>query len=455
MRYRLKYKPILLIAAIGLAMIFAAPSMAEDLKAGTVINAKNLDQMKSQTFMGKTIGSMLTEKIEWWIRNHNLELTLKIPEPFPVDPRWVEATKKYAGEVKFDPQTRNVTGYKAGLTFPNITDDDPNKGDKLIWNLYHTGGWPRESFQHIPLFQFLFISGTTGLEQAQTWILERIWMTGNLMGDNPVLGDGSIYYKQLIMALEPFDIRGVGAFKIRYNDGRADDSWVYARSVRRTRRLSGGGWFDPIGGTDELNDEVSIFSPYPNWFPAYKYLGRRTILAPYCPGEGWDTKANTYPHIDLKNAPYWNPKVEWEPREVFMVEATMPDEHIYSKRIYYIDSEAWVPYFSEAYDKKNEFVKMMLTANKIQYGMQGPTDIGLRDPLVYAIDWKRMHCTIAAWGDNWSRNPAMGPDDISVSMTEAIAQGKFQSPVFPPPAIKYEPKYLKDFNLDWSTYKLK
>jgi hypothetical protein len=49
----------------------------------------------------------------------------------------------------------------------------------------------------------------------------------------------------------------------------------------------------------------------------------------------------------------------------------------------------------------------------------------------------------------------MGPDDISVSTMEAIAQGKFTAPDFPDPTFKYAPKYMKDFNVNWSTYKLK
>lgn len=458
MRYRFKYNPVLmiaLIALIGTAMMFAAPTLAADLKAGTVIDAKNLDEMKPQTFEGKTIASMLTEKIEWWVRNHNLQITLRNSEPFPVDPRWIEATNKYSAEVKFDPSTRNVTGYKAGLAFPNITDDDPNKADKLIWNFYLTGGWPRPSFQHIPLFRFIFIDGKRGVEQTQTWTFEKIWMAGNLTGD-PVLGDGSVYFKQLIMALEPFDIRGVGSFKIRSTDGRPDDSWVYARSVRRTRRLSGGGWYDPIGGTDQLNDEVSIFSAYPNWFPAYKYHGKRTVLAiAHTQGDSWDGKSDSYPYIDTKNPPYFNPVDVWEPREVFVIEATMPDEHVYSKRIYYIDCEGWVPYYSEAYDKKGEFVKLFLTNNMVEPGLQNPQDIGLRDPAGHTIDFKRMHATVYVWGANWRRNPPMGPNDVSVAQMEGIAQGKFTPPDFPDPTFKHEPKYMKDFNVNWSTYKLK
>jgi hypothetical protein len=459
MRYACRSRALLLIG-LSLIMIlaFAMPAAGEEAKAGAVINAKNIDEMKPKTFEGKTIASMLTDKIEWWIRNHNLTLTLKHSEPYPVDPRWIEATKKYSGDVTFDPNTREAKGYKAGLAFPNITDDDPHKADKLMWNLYLTGGWSKPSFQQIPLFRFVFIDGRRGFEQSQTWTFQKVWMVGNLAHpDGPVLGDGSIYYKNLIMALEPTDIRGVGSFSIRYTDGRPDDAWVYAKSVRRTRRLSGGGWFDPIGGTDQLQDEVSVYSPYPAWYPEYKYLGSRFVLSvANASKSGWNPgAANEYPTIDMNTPPYWNPIDEWEPREVFVVEATMPREHVYSRRVYYIDREGWLPIFCESYDKKGDFVKLNFTTNMVEPGLSHPSDLGVRDPKVYAIDWRRMHCTIAVWGDDFRRNPPLGPDAITVGTMEAVARGQYRPPSFPDPDFEYKPMYMKDFDVDWSTYKLK
>jgi hypothetical protein len=423
---------ILLCGALSLVGLGSAAT-AEDLAPGTVINKGNIDQMLDKTFEGKTIKSMLPAKMEWWIREGGLAIPLRKSEPIPIDPRWVEATKKFASSVKFDPQTRDVTGYKAGLAFPEIDPNDPHAGIKVMWNLYLHAGYPRPNFQFIPTFAYLMIDGNSGIERNMTWAFLKVWFAGNLAGE-PVTNE-KIYYQQVLLAREPYDIRGIGTFRIRYNGGKLDDGWAYLRSVRRTRRVSGGAWSDPIGGTDQLNDEISIYSAYPTWYPNYKFLGKRWMLAVTHSPMAWEPDASdAFPVVDYKNAPYWNPKMPWEPREVYVVEATLPEEHVFSKRIYYVDAETWVPYFSECYDKRNELTKLLFNCNRPFKGSDAVNSWGLEETSGWAIDLKRKHCTIFLQGPASRRNPPLGPDDCSLSVMEAIAQGKYQQPSFPEPS---------------------
>lgn len=422
---------VFLCAALALAAMSAAVH-AEELPAGFVITKANLDQVLDKTFEGKTIKSLLPDKLEWWVRNWGMEMTLRKAEPLPVDPRWVEATKKYASSVKFDPQTRDVTGYKAGLAFPEIDPNDPHAGIKVMWNLYLHAGYARPNFQYIPTFAYLMIDGKSGIERNMVWAFLKIWFAGNL-SEEPVT-DPNVYYRQILLAREPYDIRGIGTFRIRYNGGKFDDGWAYLRSVRRTRRVSGGAWSDPIGGTDQLNDEISIYSPYPTWYPNYKLLGKRWMLAVVHSPMGWQPNASDpFPVIDTKNPPYWNPKQVWEPREVYVVEATLPEEHVYSKRIYYVDAETWIPLFGECYDKRGELVKLLMNTNRPVKGNDVVNSWGLEETSGFAIDLKRMHATVFMQGPDSRRNPPLGPDDCSLSVMEAIAQGKYQQPKFPDP----------------------
>jgi hypothetical protein len=404
---------------------------AEELPAGFVINKANLDQVLNKTFEGKTIKSLLPEKVEWWIRNWGVEIPLRQSEPAKIDPRWIEATKKHAGSVKFDPQTGDLTGYQAGLAFPEIDPNDPHAGIKIMWNLYLHAGFPRPNFQFIPTFAYLMIDGNSGIERTMTWAFLKAWFAGFLEG--PAVSNDKVYYQQILLAREPYDIRGIGTFRIRYWGGKFDDGWAYLRSVRRTRRVSGGAWSDPIGGTDQLNDEISIYSAYPTWFKNYKLLEKRWMLAVTHSPLAWQPDAgNPYPVIDYKNTPFWNPKFEWEPREVYVVEATMPEEHVYSKRIIYLDSETWVPYFSEAYDKRGELTKLMMNANRPFKGNDAVNSWGLEETSGWAIDLKRMHATVFLQGPASRRNPpGMGADNCNLSVMEAIAQGKYQQPTFP------------------------
>ena len=130
----------------------------------------------------------------------------------------------------------------------------------------------------------------------------------------------------------------------------------------------------------------------------------------------------------------WNPKQPWEPREVYVVEATLPEEHIYSKRVYYVDAKVWVPFMGECYDKRGELVKMLVNSNRPVKGNDAVNSWGLEEADGYSIDYKRNHATIFLQGPASRRNPpGMGPDDVSLSVMEAIAQGTYQEPKFPQP----------------------
>lgn len=421
--------PLVVIAAALLCLASAAA--AEEAAEGTLINATNLSSMLDKEFEGKTIGSMLPENVQWMIREQGLTMKLRHSEKVPLDSRWVDATKKYSGGVSFDPKTRLVSGYKAGLCFPDVSVDDPHAADKLMWNAYYVGGWPRGDLANYPLFAFLFIDGDKGLERVQHWALIRSFLKGRLGGE-PVVGDGSVHFKQLLFAHYPYDIRGIGTFAIRYDNGQYDDSWAYLRTVRRTRRLSGGTWHDPIGGTDQLNDEVEIMSAFPTWYPSYKLLGKRWILAvAHSRWPVWDQdkkKENeAFPLVDLANKPYWNPLDDWEPREVYVIDATPPDQHPYSRKVMYIDTETWVFYLGEYYDKKGDFWKVGIFNMRPIETADG--HLGVISNQGHTIDFKRRHATIFCHGKQSQFNtPGVGPEDVSLEVLEAAGQGRWVVP---------------------------
>jgi hypothetical protein len=431
MQNRTHFISLLLLIVLSCCLnIGPACVTAGELKEGVVIKASNLDDMLSQTFESKTIKSMLPENIEWMIREKGLTITLRHSEEIPVDPRWIAATKKYSGDVKYDPETRMVTGYKAGRAFPDLSMDDPYVAEKLAWDLYLIDGYPADDFQYVPNFTYVMIDGDKGVERTMVWALMKIAMRGRLNGE-PVIGDGSLYSKTLMIAIYPHDVRGVGQFMVRHTDGSKDNIYAYLRSARRTRRVSGGGWFDPIGGTDQLNDEVSLMSALPSWYPKYKLLGKRYILAiahSKSEGKWWDkdNKQNPYPTLDTVNPPYWNFVDVWEPREVYVLEATMPEEHPFGKKLFYFDTELFLPYLGEMYDKHGKFAKAMIFSLRPHIGEDNSWGVNGSGCV---IDFERNHATVFLLGDGFLRNPDLGPNDVTLGVMEAIAQGKWQSPV--------------------------
>ena len=427
-------------------VVMAQGAPAAELPAGTVINKANIDKVMNDTFEGKTIRSMLLPSQEYQIRNWALQMKLRHSDIPTMSKGFIEATKRYAKDVKFDPKTREVSGYKAGLPFPDISMNDPYAGDKVIWNWYYaqstTWGWA----QYCP-HSWLFISADTGLERRQDWFWLRIFLKGRLEGggNNPVLDD-KIVSKTLFFVTAPYDLKGVGIFTIRWDSSKLEDNWVYVKSVRRNRRLSGGAWADPIDGLDMLGDEIGIINARPSWYKSWKVLGKKTILIVANAKMNWVKGASTpekeFPLVDLKNWPHWNPALvpgnEFEPREVWIVEGIPPSYHPHSKRIIYMDTHYPAPYIGEGYDKEGKLWKYVnypagpfTKANAhLHHAPAGalipyPNDdegssLGV-PPIGVYIDFKRRHASL-----HYIRfldlSRKLGPNDVTLDHLEAAGK---------------------------------
>lgn len=416
-------------AAAALFGLVTQAALAGELVPGFVISKENFDKIKGETFEGKTITSMVPDKLEAMIKNFGLTIKLAHSKKIEMDPKYVEATKKHSKDVKFDPATRTVSGWTAGMLFPpeSIKMEDPNAGDKVIWNLRAATYGATMDLRDI---SFVFISGKTGIERVQRWQSRRYYMEGRLDGGPVSEGNGSIAQKTFLFATSPQDIRGLGTFSIRYNDSTSatpDDTWAYLKSVRRTRRLSGGAWMDPIGGTDQLYDDWDIWDAFPTKYRANKLIGKRFVLAvAHSPLVSVDnSKRDTpeeFPSVGLTEAPYFFPTktIEWEPREVFVVEGAPPPEHPYSKKVVYMEVDFPRPYLGEMYDQKGEFWKFMIFQNRPDVGDDGYKAVM---PVVgHVIDVKRNHST--TWSSNMKANPkGVKENDVSLSKLEEVATG--------------------------------
>lgn len=414
-------KKALALCAIAALSAAAAVAGAAELPAGTVIDKGNIDKVKNDTFDGHTIASLLTDKLEWQIRNTGLKIPLGHAKPVQLDPKYIEATKKNAGKAQFDEKTREVTGWVAGIPFPEVSQNDPFAGDKLIWNFYYASP---EGDVIDNKATFLMVNGDKGLESTQDWLFIRYYMKGRISGDKPVVGDGGVLSKTLFVATAPEDIKGVGTFTVRYDSPKLEDSWAYIKSARRTRRLSGGAWMDPVGGLDVLNDDIYVWNARPSWYPKVKLVGRRWILAISDAKLGYNASKKGTPEewktVDLANAPHWNPVQTWQPREVWVIEGTPPTEHPYGKKIVYMDVNYPRIYMGEAYDKKGEFWKFInfhmapsVGEDGTKYSSSVQGDI---------IDFKARHASIYLFRSYKLNEAKIKETDMSYSALETIAK---------------------------------
>lgn len=416
-------------AASLIAMAISASAVAADLAEGTVISKENLDKVRNDTFEGKTVGSMIPEKMEWMIKNMGLTMKIAHSKKIEMDPKYVEATKKGLATVKFNAADRTMSGWVAGQPFPPevIKMDDPSAGDKIIWNLRAATYGATMDLRDI---SFVFIDGAKGVERVQRWQSRRYYMEGRLDGGPTTVGDNTIAQKTYLFATSPQDIRGLGTFSIRYNQAdskKPDDTWAYLKSVRRTRRLSGGAWMDPIGGTDQLYDDWDIWDAFPTKYRSNKLVGKRWVFAvAHSPEVSVDLgKRDTldeFPSVGLKDAPHFFPAkhIVWEPREVYVIEGAPPAEHPYSKKVVYMEVDFPRPYLGEMYDQKGEFWKFMVFQNRPDVGEDGYKAVM---PVVgHVIDVKRNHST--TWSSNMKSNPkGVKETDVSLNKLEEVATG--------------------------------
>ncbi|OUS28768.1 outer membrane lipoprotein-sorting protein [Thalassotalea sp. 42_200_T64] len=425
------YKKLLMRSLVSFGLLSSLMTFtmaAEEMAAGTVISKSNFDEVKNKLFEGKRVGDMIPERVEWMIRERELTMKIRHSEKIEMDEKYMKATQDGKGKVKFDPATRQASGWTAGMFFDpqDIDINDPYAGDKIIWNLR---GPTYGSTMDLANISFVFIDGEDGVERIQRWASMRYYMEGRLDGGPVQEGDGNIMQKTILVATSPQDIKGLGTFSIRYNDASAqksDDTWAYLKSVRRVRRLTGSAWMDPIGGTVQLYDDWDIWDAVPTKYKSTKLLETRWIFAiAHSPEVSVDlSKKGTpeeFPSVGLEDAPYYYPgkQIEWEPREVFVVEGTPPEGHPYSKKIVYMEKDFPRPYLGEAYDQNGKFWKFMIFQNRPDIGDDGYKAVM---PVVgHVIDYKANFST--TWSANMNANPeGVEANDVTLKQLIKLAR---------------------------------
>ncbi|ANX05125.1 DUF1329 domain-containing protein [Immundisolibacter cernigliae] len=381
------------IQILGAAALLGLVSgaQAQDIAPGTVINAANIDQVKTQTFQGKPLADLILPTQEKMIRELGLQMRLQSTQQIQVDPRMAAATKENAGKASLDDKNR-LQNFVTGMPFASIDANNPADGIKLAYN-FMRGPWYADVLDYNPMY-FALINGQKGFEREQHWRFGRYLADGAI---NPALKDpnGEIAKYEVVLNKYPNDSRGLGVLTIQYTDARLPDVYAYVRSVRRVRRLSSNAWADPLSSTDLLNDESFGMSLDPSWYQEWKLLGKRWIL-----GSAHSTVAvstdsgNRFPMIDATKAPYWNILDDWEPREVFVVEATPGPGHLLSRKVQYYDAELHAPmlHWQEFYDKKNELWRI----ENCNYRPTKRDDGSMAQTVSYVpvYDLQRLHATI-------------------------------------------------------------
>lgn len=340
--HRFGLQRILIVVGVLLGLV---PSVLADAQPGDLITSANLDSVQS----------LISPGVEWALK-HGMTMKIKATAAVQLPKRYAEATEKYSNQVKLSANGLKIENYTAGMPFPDIDPNDPQAALKIMWN-----------YEYRPFFiddfregDFGSYTGPMNYEKAMTveralWIgdVRRLYYNGRLFVDpkpelpNP---EGVRYKESLHPIMSPFDLKGIGLLDIRYIDAaRQDDTWLYMPQLRRVRRLSSAQRSDALFGQDADADSFFGYSGHIAWMD-WKLLGVKEVLGALhtenwpvkqCPGGG------DFIFCD-----------SWEKRPVYIIEGVSKlPQYAFSKRILFIDRQAWLTLYSDMYDRAGQLWK--------------------------------------------------------------------------------------------------
>jgi len=162
----------------------------------------------------------------------------------------------------------------------------------------------------------------------------------------------SMYWQEV---LDPPRIAGLITMAVSFQDPveQPRTAWQYYPGERRVRRAPEVSYDTPYNNSDGLAtvDDYDLFNggiDRYNW----KLIGRREFYVPYNTNKFQDP-GNKY--ADMLKREYLNPDyMRWELHRVWVVEATLkPDQnHIYAKRVMYLDEDSYQALISDRYDRR-------------------------------------------------------------------------------------------------------
>jgi hypothetical protein len=370
-------KRALLAAILALA---GGPAQA-DVSPGDVITAANKEKLR---------GLVPDEFYQYAIDSFpELEMHIVESADYPVHPKYVEATVRFACQARVDAKGRLVN-YTAGQPFPysewakqatehrcDLSPDDPQFAQKLAWNVNQR--WQGGSGFNIPHWGFANMRNNG----RETWRISqgeyrRTYFSGraDLLPETTELDPGTnVEWAEYFDVKSPFDLRGTMFLLYRYRDGKEDDTWAYIPALRRVRRIAATQKSDSLLGTEFTLEDFYLFSGYV-WDHQWEFHGESVLLGVS------DSRRQCFPRatgamsptrmVRLGSDEEWRacrfdpygamPMVgeAWQKRVSFRLDDVPRQEgHPYSRKKIWYDKETMSPGLAVAYDRAGAPFKLI------------------------------------------------------------------------------------------------
>jgi len=375
---------------------------------GTEVNSGNVDKVAGH--LPKAVVSM--------IKNYGLTFTASKYKPVIPSDGFISATNKYAGKAKIldtgsKARAKGIDGYVAGL--PVLK---PKNGLEVAWNYQYSynGDDAKNNFG------VYWISGKNGVERNEEWTWDYIMRGANRTDVAPLpmfdeWKGNDRQYASLTVTLAPMDKRGFAALYYRFNTPKDQEGWIYLPQQRRMTRFSFGTRGDAWNNTDMLYEDVRGYMGFPEWMH-WKIIKKTTMYAPVHSGAKIGKTAFKQ-SWDFDTAPYWNPRLKWEPRPMYVVEAKPKfRDYPYSKMICYIDAESFAMIFKECYDKKGQLWKVIMNLTNASIN---PRKYPLAIAGALAVDFQSEHATAFCWYSS-KMNVGLKPKDFSPTVLRKLGK---------------------------------
>lgn len=343
-----------------------APDLADAPPAGTVVDAQSLAAWRRSVPQG----------VDLLVEKYALTLPVRAYEPVHPSRGYIAATNRYRGEPRLipdaGPREQGLEGYTAGLPFPQ-----PQSGRELAYD-YALAYRGDDGTYHYGVF---WISAKKGVERWEEWRWEFIRRVQFRTDLEPIpkyeeLAAQGVAGVALTYALSPQDKRGYASLYRGKTDPEDIAAFIYLPPTRRVLKVAIGTRGDAWNSTDLLYEDVGGYTGHPEWM-AWKLLEKTTVLAPVH-AELPHGKQALEQVFDFKTWPHWNLRAKWEPRPVYVVEATPRfDDYPYSRMLLYFDAETFFIPVKLAWDKQGRLWKVIINASNASPDMDTqPLQIG-------------------------------------------------------------------------------
>ena len=338
---------------LGLALL---PVAAGALEPGTMLDASTVDQVKDL---------LPPEIYSHFKKGDYMNPVVDFPNSkWRWDDGFEQATRQNAERLTLDEHKAPIdktTGqrpeYIQGLPFPDIREDDPDAGYKVLWNLdyaYYTGGNSHN-------FTMLNWVSRGAVDRSSGQDVYFLYYDAQPRHHSPAKNPDNLLFQFLALTTSPADLQGTTALGYRYKDPtKRDMSWAYVPALRRIRAVSPANRSDGFLGSDQSQDDGFFFDGKPEDF-TWKVVSHREglrfvdgdsiagkVVRKPLPDGGWRTVAINDQRAAGFQVKDWK-GVRWAPvaasvakRKFWVLEGVPKDKYyLYGKLELWIDDVTW------------------------------------------------------------------------------------------------------------------